>query len=342
MHWRGVQCVGRMVLVLLPAVCAGQNASSNAKPPVEQGPAVTQPASSTNQSNENQSNTNPKAPQSITSPIHHAINSLMATQTPKEEGYVKPGIDLAEPMLYGPVNCESSMLGIEDPEAAAANKALENGERGCIRTKIPAVNLFVKFTSTWVPYPMTPDQKMKLAVHDVIDPFNLLTIGGLSAIDTAENAHSVYGPGMKGFAKTSGVSLTQDMTGEFFGTFLICTLAHEDPHYHRMPQASIPVRIGHALAQVLVTQSDSGKPMFNYEDTVGYVVDDKISSLYVPVLHSDARSTAARVSIGLATAPIGNLVSEFLPDIARRINFRAIIVQRIINQVASDNGGGGP
>jgi hypothetical protein len=185
-------------------------------------------------------------------------------------------------------------------------------------------------------------QKLKLAGHDVIDPFNLLTIGGLAAIDVAANSHSAYGPGMLGFGKDAGVTMTQDMTGEFFGTFLICTVMHEDPHYHRMPQASIPVRIGHVLAQVLVTQSDSGRPMFNFEDTLGYVIDDKISSLYVPGLHSNARATAARVSIGVATAPIGNIVTEFLPDIAKRINIHAIFVQRIIDQVARDNGSSGP
>jgi hypothetical protein len=270
---------------------------------------------------------------------HHGIFTV---QIPAEQGPVKPGNELNDPMLFGPVNCQSSLLGITNPEAAAASKALESGERGCIQTRIPAMNIFDRFTSTWVPYPMTPVQKLKLAGHDIIDPFNLLTIGGLAAIDVAENSHSPYGPGMQGWGKDAGVSLTQDMTGEFVGTFLICTLVGQDPHYHRMPQAGIRTRIVHAAAQVLVTQSDNGRPMFNFEDTLGYVIEDKISSLYVPDLHSDIKSTAARVSIGILTAPIGNFVTEFLPDISRHINIHVIFVQRIINQVARDNGNSGP
>jgi hypothetical protein len=37
-----------------------------------------------------------------------------------------------------------------------------------------------------------------LAGKDVIDPFNLLIIGGLSAISIAADADSSYGSGMKG------------------------------------------------------------------------------------------------------------------------------------------------
>lgn len=37
---------------------------------------------------------------------------------------------------------------------------------------------------------------------------------------------------------------------------------------------------------------------------------------------------------GLATAPIENFVNEFLPDIARRIHVRVVLIQQIINEVA--------
>ena len=46
--------------------------------------------------------------------------------------------------------------------------------------------------------------------------------------------------------------------------------------------------------------------------------------------------------IGLATAPTDNFITEFLPDVARRIHVRVVLVQRIINQVAKTDGGGSP
>ena len=39
---------------------------------------------------------------------------------------------------------------------------------------------------------------------------------------------------------------------------------------------------------------------------------------------------------GYATDPIENEITEFLPDLAKRIHIHVIFVQRVLNQVASD------
>jgi hypothetical protein len=41
----------------------------------------------------------------------------------------------------------------------------------------------------------------------------------------------------------------------------------------------------------------------------------------------------------LASAPIENFVTEFMPDVARRIHLRVVLFQRIINQVAKTGPG---
>ena len=205
----------------------------------------------------------------------------------------------------------------------------------------PELNPFRRFLSSEEPEPMTPHQKFQLAVKGVFDPFNLLTIGGTSAISIASNADSAYGPGFKGWGKLSGVTFTQDMTNEFFGTFLIPSIVHQDPHYHRMPNASTKWRLAHAIYQVVWTQSDTGAPMFNYASVVGTVAEEAVSDAYVPSLQNGWGASAARVGTALATDPIGNLITEFVPDLARRVNFHAVFIQRIINRVAIEEGSGG-
>ena len=175
-----------------------------------------------------------------------------------------------------------------------------------------------------------------MAGKDIVDPFNILTIVGGSAVAIASNADSVYGPGMPGFARDMGVSFAQDVTGEFFGTFLIPSLAGQDPRFHRMPNASLQRRLAHAVYQVVWTQGDTGKPMFNYATVVGTMADDLVSDFYVPGRRHNASATAARLSTALATDPIDNFVAEFLPDIARHVNIHVVFVQRIINRVALD------
>lgn len=189
--------------------------------------------------------------------------------------------------------------------------------------------------------PLTPKGKAWLAVRNVADPFNNITILGEAAIAVGSDAHSPYGPGMAGYGRYVGVSYTQVMTGEFFGTFLIPSVVHQDPHYHRMPDAKIPRRILHATTQVIWTQSDSGKGMVNYANVVGFAIEDGIANLYVPGRETDLGATGSRYVIGLATAPIGNYVTEFIPDVARHIHVQVVIIQRIINQVARSEGGTG-
>ena len=183
--------------------------------------------------------------------------------------------------------------------------------------------------------PLTPKEKAWLATNNLLDPFNAITILGEAAISVGADSHSAYGPGMTGWGKYVGVSFTEDLTGEFFDTFLIPSIVHQDPHYHRMPHASYPRRVMHAITQVAWTQGDNGKGMPNYANLVGFAIDDEIGNLYVPGRETNASATAQRYAIGLATAPIDNFITEFLPDVARHVHVQVVIVQRIINQVAS-------
>jgi hypothetical protein len=200
------------------------------------------------------------------------------------------------------------------------------------------LNAYERFMNGPRDQPLTVADKGWLAARDVADPFNLITIGAEAAVSVGSNSHSAYGPGMPGYGRYVGVSVTQDLTGEFFGTFLIPSLTHQDPRYHRMEGKRIPRRVAHAVAQVFWTQSDYGTGMPNYANLVGFGIDDEISNLYVPGRRTDLPAIAERYATGLASAPLGNIVNEFLPDVASHIHIQIVILQRLINQVARAGG----
>jgi hypothetical protein len=200
---------------------------------------------------------------------------------------------------------------------------------------MPLIDWYARFLDCPKVKPMTPREKAWLAFRNVADPFNGLTILASSAIAVGANSHSAYGPGMTGWGRYVGVSYSQDMTGEFIGTFLIPSIVHQDPHYHRMPTASMKRRIAHAAYQVLWTQGDNGNGMPNYANLVGFGIDDEIGNLYIPGRNTNLPSSAERYGTALATAPIDNFVSEFLPDVARHLHIQIVVIQRIINQVAN-------
>lgn len=205
----------------------------------------------------------------------------------------------------------------------------------------PVQNPFQSFLDSTYPHPLTPRQKAMLALRNSIDPFNFATIGFLSAVSVASSPHSPYGPGFPGLGRNVAVSYTETVVGEFFGTFLIPAAAHEDPHYHRLPNASFQRRFLHAITQVAWTESDYGDYMVNYSILLGTPITDTIGNGYIPGRQETLRAGMARWATAIATDPIDNFVTEFLPDIASHINLRIVLLQRVINEVAVENGGGG-
>jgi hypothetical protein len=186
--------------------------------------------------------------------------------------------------------------------------------------------------------PLTPAQKAELAVHNIVDPFNLITITGYAGIYVAADSHSPYGPGLKGFGRLTGYSLAEDTQGEFFGVYAIPVLAHEDPRYHRMPHRPVKIRVLHALAHTVIANHDDGSLMPNYATLLTYPLSAELSNLYVPGIGRNGPSTIKRIGLGYATDPSGALIAEFLPDVAKRIHVRVVFVQEILNQIATRSG----
>jgi hypothetical protein len=196
---------------------------------------------------------------------------------------------------------------------------------------------YQKFLTTNIVIPLTWQEKGYAALHNLADPENFGTIVGISAITVAADSHSAYGPGLKGFGKSVGVSYLQDTTAQFFGVFAIPILAHQDPRYLRMPHAPLTRRIIYSVSRTVISRHDDGTPMPNYATLLNYPIGAVLSNQYVPGIDSSASSTVERIFTGYALDPVNNLLTEFLPDVASRVHIRIIFVQRILNNIASSN-----
>jgi len=193
-----------------------------------------------------------------------------------------------------------------------------------------------RFLNSEISLPITSRQKAYIAATDFADPGNLAIIAFSSAIYVATTPHSAYGPGFRGFGTNYGYSLSQAATGEFFGTWLIPSVAHQDIRYHRMPGAPLQKRILHALAHTVISQSDTGHTIPNYATLLTYPISAAITNAYVPGVERNLPATTQRVLIGLASDPSDALIGEFLPDVARRLHIRVTFFQRIINDYSTE------
>jgi hypothetical protein len=201
---------------------------------------------------------------------------------------------------------------------------------------------YQRFLSSNIVVPLTWQQKGYLALHELVDPANVGTVLGISAVTIGVDSHTAYGPGLKGYGKSVGVSLLQDATAQFFGAFAIPAIVHQDPRYFRMPHAPFTKRLFYCISRTVVSRSDDGRAIPNYGTLLVYPISAEIDNLYVPGIHPDGPSTVARIFTGYGLDPVNNLLNEFLPDVASHVQIRIIFVQRILNNVASINAAGIP
>jgi hypothetical protein len=217
---------------------------------------------------------------------------------------------------------------------ASAKSAPTVESKVCV-THAPVIDWYTRFVTGPDVMPFSPVQKFRLAADNLFNPFNLITIVGEAGISVAANSHSAYGPGFPGWGRDVGVSFTQDMTSQFFGTFLIPSITHTDPHYHRRPDMSIPRRAFHCVYQIFWQRADNGRRTLNYSQIFAPMVDMSLANLYVPGQQTHFSADAERYGVDLATAPIDNFITEFVPSIAAHIHTHVVFVQRIVNQVAT-------
>jgi hypothetical protein len=185
--------------------------------------------------------------------------------------------------------------------------------------------------------PLGISGKFRLAVVNATDPFNT----AITAID-AEIGNATDGPsplhrGGLGFAQRFGTAMAGTATGEFFSTFVYASIFHQDPHYYRSPDAAIGTRLRRALQYVVITRSDSGRTMFNFDEVLGTTTSSIIEGTFHPEWEKGPGAAAGRIAISIGSDAAWNLMTEFLPDIAKHVNPRILLLRRLADKAASQN-----
>lgn len=186
--------------------------------------------------------------------------------------------------------------------------------------------------------PLGASGKFHLAVRNFLDPVN---VGGIALDSEISNATSSrtseFGTGWPGFGRRFGMAESDAALSEFFSTFLISTLAHQDPHYHRLPDAPRSKRIVHAFSRVLIASSDSGRPMFNIAEFGGTTASSLVESGYHFERDESAGAISSRIFVSIGSDAAWNLMNEFLPDIAKHINPKFFFLRRLAERAAKQN-----
>ena len=167
--------------------------------------------------------------------------------------------------------------------------------------------------------PITSGQKFKLATAGVLDYFTFPFIGGLAAIDQANNSPKSWGQGWGAYGKRYGASFADNGIGTYLTTAIFPSMLREDPRYYQLGKGTVGHRTFYSLGRLFITRTDSGHNRFNYSETLGNAAAAGLSNIY----HAPEDRTLSRnlETWGMLDMwdGVSNLMKEFWPDIRRKV-----------------------
>jgi hypothetical protein len=167
--------------------------------------------------------------------------------------------------------------------------------------------------------PLTPERKWQFFLDETKDPFNIAAAALSAGLSQADNQTPKYGEGGVAYAKRFGAALGDFGSQNLFSDAMLACLLHQDPRYFRKgPQSRILPRVAYSLSRIAVARQDSGRPAFNASGVFGMALGIGASNLYYPSASRTGTVMATRVGTSLAGWAIGNIGSEFWPDIRQK------------------------
>ncbi len=167
--------------------------------------------------------------------------------------------------------------------------------------------------------PLTNRQKWLLAWKETVDPFNIASAAMAAGFSQAAQQTPKYGVGAMAYSERFAAANADFGSQNVFSAGLLAVLWHQDPRYFRRgPESKILARVGYAAAAVFVCHNDAGKSVFNSSGIVGMLMGIGASNLYYPPASRRGDVMAGRVQTSLFGSVIGNLTSEFWPDLEKK------------------------
>jgi hypothetical protein len=164
--------------------------------------------------------------------------------------------------------------------------------------------------------------KLKIAFKDSFDYPLILLSAAYAGFDQLTNDEPSFGQGVKGYAHRLWTNYVDQAVGNLLTEGFLPVLFHEDPRYFRRgPKYSAWHRTGYAITRVIITDSDSGKKVFNYSEWIGNAGAAALSNIWEP----DDRNATANVEKLLeyvGTDAISQVLKEFWPDIKHKFFHR--------------------
>jgi hypothetical protein len=166
--------------------------------------------------------------------------------------------------------------------------------------------------------PLTPHQKLKMALQDSFDPSAFLVAGIFAGTSMAEDQYPSFGQGAQGFAKYYGGAFADQAIGNTMSEALFPIAFRQDPRYFNKSHGSFWSRTGYAISREVITLGDDKRNHFNISEVGGNAVAAGVSNLYYPAADRSFSNTASKWGQQLGLDTFFNIMKEYWPDMRKK------------------------
>jgi hypothetical protein len=167
--------------------------------------------------------------------------------------------------------------------------------------------------------PLSPWDKLKLAANNTV---SLSSVGAAvigSAYGQAVNHPSGWGQGWDAYGQRFGADMARVASYNFFGTFVIASVTHEDPRFYVRKGLNFGESVKYAASRLVITRSDSGAQVVNYAGLLGPLAGEGLANTYYPPGSRGFGSTMIRYSTDVGWRFAGYLLRQYWPEVNRRL-----------------------
>ena len=166
--------------------------------------------------------------------------------------------------------------------------------------------------------PLTVGEKLKFHATETASPGFVAEMAAYAGVLHWMDVPSEWGQGWPAYGKRVGSASGATAIRNVFAFTLDAALG-EDPRYHRSGRGNILKRTGHAVRGTFATQTDRGGRRFATWRLGSAVAAAYLSNVWYPdrlnTVSSGLEQGAATIGLDI----LGNVASEFWPDIKRKL-----------------------
>lgn len=168
--------------------------------------------------------------------------------------------------------------------------------------------------------PISTPEKFAIARSDSFDWPNYFLLVGIALQSQVAAGGFKHNGGIEGFGEFYARGMADQVIGSYFTEAIMPSLLHEDPRFFRIGIGSVWHRAYYATSRLFVAKLDNGASRFNISEVFGNMGVVAVTTFYYPNSQSPSEALE-RYGMQLGNDAISNLLTEFWPDVKRRLPF---------------------